>query len=357
MSVAGMTVLARTVFSLTLLLLSGCGSFGPKTLNSDQLDYGQSVGESWKNQMLANLVKLRFIDMPVFVDVGQIVSGYTFESQVTGTLGFGTTLSGGNTQGLAAGSKYTDRPTITYTPKTGEDYLRSLLEPIEPNAVLSLVLSGYTPTGLFTWVVQSINGVQNYSSSHRGLKVADPEFYEFVNLLAELQSGGGIGFEIEKHEDTKYDMVLFFDEENSSEGNKQKRDRIREILGISSQSRQFPIVYSPFKVNDATLAMQTRSVLQVMIAMSRFVDVPPDKSSWAATGIEVPDSSKQAFRIRTSTEKPEDAFAVFQYHGDWYWIDHQDVSSKRVFIMTLFLTTLTNRTGKPNAPVLTIPTQ
>ena len=80
--------------------LAGCGSLGPRTLDRDQIDYGNSVGDNWKNQMLANLVKIRFVDMPVFVDVGQIVSGYTLETQVNGTLGWGTTLAGGDAQAL-----------------------------------------------------------------------------------------------------------------------------------------------------------------------------------------------------------------------------------------------------------------
>ena len=52
----------------------------------------------------------------------------------------------------------------------------------------------------------------------------------------------------------------------------------------------------------------------------------------------------------------DDAFARFYYHGDWYWIDHADLPSKRVFTLMLFMTTLTNRAGTENAPVLTIPT-
>ena len=124
------------------------------------MDYGRSIGDSWKNQMLANIVRLRFVDMPVFVDVGQIVAGYTLVTTVDGRIGFDDSLTGGNSQGLGAQGSFTDRPTITYTPKTGDDYLRSLLEPVEPKAVLSLVQAGYSPELLFTWAVESINGVR-----------------------------------------------------------------------------------------------------------------------------------------------------------------------------------------------------
>jgi hypothetical protein len=90
--------------------LAGCASLGPRTLDRHQILYGNSIGDNWKNQMLANLVKMRFVDMPVFVDVGQIVAGYSLETQVNGAVGFGTALSGGDSQSVGAGGRYTDRP-------------------------------------------------------------------------------------------------------------------------------------------------------------------------------------------------------------------------------------------------------
>lgn len=76
--------------------------------------------------------------MPVFVDVGQIVSGYSIETSVQGMIGFSNNLIGGDGKSLGVEGRYTDRPTITYIPKTGEDYLRSLLEQVEPLLIASL---------------------------------------------------------------------------------------------------------------------------------------------------------------------------------------------------------------------------
>ena len=64
----------RALLLLPLLGLTACPSIGPATVIRDRFDYSSSVGESWKSQMLLNLVKMRYGDIPVFMDVGQVVA-------------------------------------------------------------------------------------------------------------------------------------------------------------------------------------------------------------------------------------------------------------------------------------------
>ena len=338
-------------------LLAGCGSYGPKSMDRDQLDYGYSIGENWKNQMLANIVKMRFIDMPVFIDVGTIVSGYSLETTINGRLGFGDSFTGGNSQGLGAQGKFTDRPTITYMPKTGNDYLRSILEPVSPNSLLALIQAGYSSELLFTWAVEAINGVHNWSAATRNKRSADPEFFEFVSLFQELQYLGAVGFELKNNPETGQSIIFVLNKVGLSESTLQKSQRVSEIIGLEPGQDRYQVIYAPFKSGPDTLSIQTRSVLQMLAAMAGFIDVPAELASFATPGYDVSRTSRRPFHVLSGPERPKQSFAQVKYKDYWYWIEDSDLPSKRVFTLMLFITTLTNQAGDQKAPVLTIPTQ
>ena len=110
-------------------MLAACTPIGPRTLTRDRFDFGTGVAESWKQQTLLAIVKLRYLDLPVFLDVGQIVSGYTLETGVDLSSQLAPVNRGDTFGGLGGHSTFTDRPTITYTPLTGDRFLPRLISP------------------------------------------------------------------------------------------------------------------------------------------------------------------------------------------------------------------------------------
>jgi len=68
------------VIILALLLFVGCSGIGPGTVPRDRFNYNRAISTSWKEQTLLNIVKIRYADMPLFVEVASVVSGYTLES-------------------------------------------------------------------------------------------------------------------------------------------------------------------------------------------------------------------------------------------------------------------------------------
>src|SRR4029434_7666905 len=141
-------MMQQALLLLVVFGIAGCASIGPGTVTRDRFDYTAAVSESWKSQMLLNLVKLRYGDTPVFLDVGQIISGYTVEGTLSasGTIFSTSGVVPGvpdNSVSLGAQGRYTDRPTITYAPLVGERFARSMMTPLPPPAILSLIQGGY----------------------------------------------------------------------------------------------------------------------------------------------------------------------------------------------------------------------
>src|SRR6516164_11453885 len=134
----------RVAAGFLALTVAACASIGPGTVPHDRIDYASAIGESWKEQTLLNIVKLRYGDMPIFLEVAQVVAGYQLQSALTGNFTLGNFTSSlidrlTATGGATAGSPYTDRPTVIYQPLTGVDFLKRLMTPIPPSSVLFML--------------------------------------------------------------------------------------------------------------------------------------------------------------------------------------------------------------------------
>jgi hypothetical protein len=67
------------IFSILLFLMvtSGCTRVGPDMMYKNRFDYTTAVGDSWKEQVLLNIVRIRYSDWPTFVAVDQIITAHT----------------------------------------------------------------------------------------------------------------------------------------------------------------------------------------------------------------------------------------------------------------------------------------
>ena len=66
--------IARTIIIGLVLLVTGCTTIGPQSVERDRFDYNSAISNSWKEQTLLNIVKIRYADMPLFVEVASVVS-------------------------------------------------------------------------------------------------------------------------------------------------------------------------------------------------------------------------------------------------------------------------------------------
>jgi hypothetical protein len=159
---------------LAAVHLAGCAGIGARTVARDRLDYVSAISESWKRQTLLNLLKTRYQDAPIFLDVASVIGQYSLEQEV-GLGVSGEFYNKGEPSfigpEIVARGRYTDRPTITYNPLMGKDFARSLLKPIPVGSILLLVQSGYPIDHVLRICIQAINGLKNRFSTRFGGRI------------------------------------------------------------------------------------------------------------------------------------------------------------------------------------------
>ena len=134
--------LMKLVGAVALLSLAGCASVPAGRVAVDRLDYGQVIADSWKRQTLLNVVRMRYADTPVFLDVASIINSYSLAGKVSGS----AQLPEGavpNVLQFGGEGSWSNTPTVTYQPLMGDRFTRSMLQPVPPVAVFQLIQSGW----------------------------------------------------------------------------------------------------------------------------------------------------------------------------------------------------------------------
>lgn len=346
---------------IAAISVTACYNIGPKTIPRDRFDYNAAISNSWKEQTLLNIVKLRYADMPLFVDISSVVSGYTMESQVNvlGNLS-STDAIQGNSASVGGSAVFTDRPTITYAPITGSQFNQSFMTPIPPRSILFLLQSGWAADMILPLTVDSINGLRSQISAGSRARSGDDEYYRVVELIRRMQLDGGTGMQLQRDALSNETALLIIHKAALNEEGKAALNEFDSLLGLQPDLQEIGVNYGYLPKDDSEIAMITYSMLQIIIKLATQVEVPPEH---AADGRTVPSAylveeggRQQLVRITSSTEEPEDAFVAVRYRDHWYSIDDRDFKSKSVFTFVMILFSLTESGDNTRLPVVTIPT-
>ena len=355
---------ARIACALMALAVCACSSVGPPTVPRDRIDYGTAIGNSWKQQTLLNIVKLRYGDMPIFLEIAQVIAGYQIQGSVTGgfnaannTAGLvGPFTTGGSV--LAQGT-YTDRPTLIYAPLTGNDFLKSLMTPIPPSAVLFVLQSGYSADVVMPMALDSINGINN--ESKRGMKrPGDPQFLRLAQLIREQQLAGAVQVRIQRSKDGGETSLIVFGPSKDPEI-AAKTGEIRSILGLKPDLQELKVYYGGYSGKNDEIDMLTRSMLQIMLELAAVVhapasDVAEGKAAPGAVSGQPSETQGLApLQIVSGDAPPREAYVAVPYKNHWFWIADTDIRSKYTFAFVMLLFSISETGVRGNAPVVTVP--
>jgi len=178
------------------LLLAGCQA-GPALYETSFTEYNDAVRKTLDEQMLANLVRMRYLESPIFLQVSSLNTSFSIGGNVGAS---GTFVESGNNQaGASIGGSYSENPTISFSMPESREYYGRLLAPLSAKQVNSLVLGGFDTELVFRTSVRGVNGLRNMSADYGDSSAqtsAQANFLEMLGLVTKLRSEGLIDLEL-----------------------------------------------------------------------------------------------------------------------------------------------------------------
>lgn len=342
-------------------VLPSCATrLGPASIKQAHRPYNDSVIETLNEQLLLNLVRLRYRDNPYFIEVSSITAQQSFE----GSLGAaGRVPFLGNRLrdiGGAAGVTYTDNPTITFQPLQGEDFLNKLMAPIPLEAMLRLTQSGWSMSRVFRIAVERANELPNAPTASGPTPDGPPEyegFQEAAHEFRRLQQTHGLGLALDGDR-----IALAFDRSRIPVSD---CGPLRSRLAVSTRGDVVYLTARPsLRRSPDEIYLQSRSLKGVLFFLSHNVEVPEgDRRKGLVTTTRNPDGSEfdwdlvsgDLLKVRHSATPPADAFVRVKYRNAWFYIADNDLDSKSTFMLLNQLFNLLAGDVQKVAPVLTIP--
>lgn len=358
------TCCALAVFGLVSL---ACVPMGPTTIGSARFDYNEAIARSWNEQLLLNLVRLRYRDTPQFLQIGSVLARYSQVGGASAGVAIGTETSNRTVTSAGLNVSYEETPTITYVPLQGEEFTRHLLAPIGPHPLVLLAQSGWSIERLLRCCVQQINGIPNAPSAAGPTPQRAPDtaaFLSLCRLLRELQVEGRLASMLDgadsnwpaKEQQTPRLLLRRTDDDP-------RLPELRRLLGLAADCDEFPMRSGIGPGRECSVVLQTRSLLGVLFYLSLGVEVPEEHLAMGLATLTLGRDDRpfdwqtvvgDLLRVRSAADRPEHAFVAVWYRGVWWYVDDADLESKSTFFLLTWLFNLQASTTPAVGPVLTV---
>jgi len=357
-----MSIRMRFAVMAIVLMLQGCQSIGVGSVQRDRLDYGGAIADSWKEQTLLNIIKLRYFDTPTFLDVSTVISSYQLQSEVSFGREIFPNAPGDTNRSFGLTGIYTDRPTISYAPLTGEKFVNSL----------AMILSGHQADFILRATVRAINDVYNHSASPARARREDPAFAQVIAALRRIQQAGALGMRIEARpvavqggrgdRPVTADTAWIFFREGADAETAADIAFVRKSLDIDPAIRELRLGFGSLRTGGGEIALLTRSIMEILVELSSGVEVPEQhlaegraRPLQKGEGSPGGGNSYPVARVLAGEGPPADAYVAVRYRNHWFWIDDRDLASKRAFSFLKIFSSIAETGVVPQQPVLTIP--
>jgi len=354
--------LFTAVFGLAILLV-GCSQYGPGLVKAGRNDYNKVLVQTDEEEQLLNLVRLRYADSPMMLDVNSVSTSFTWSNTASAEAFKFEPNSVDSNVGVRGQLAYFERPTVTYTPLGGKDFVQNMLTPLEIDSLLLLASSGWSVDRLLRVTANSMSGLSNAANASGPTPLYAPEYDDFIRaaeLIQVLQEREVI---IAGYRDAEGKPKPAFRTKHSSIAS----DKVHELytlLGLRPGQETISLDIHGHYQRPDTVGLELRSLIGIMFFLSHAVEIPQQDQDAGRVTV-TRDGDGQPFDwsrvtgdllvIKSQAEPPDNAAVAIQYRNSWFYIDDSDMTSKYTFMLLGTLTALQSGEIKRAGPLLTLP--
>ncbi len=364
------------ILILSTLFLSGCHVSSRTAMygSGGRTSYNVAAQNTTNQELLLNLVRLRYSDTPYFLELNGITTQFNFSSKLNSTL----KLPGFNQENPASvGGElgWSNQPTIQYSPLEGKDFAIQMMQPLDLRIIQGLVFTGWDIDRIFRLLIQNMADIPNASAASGPVPNRAPhykKFFECLELLRHFQALGelqiGVRFIPEGNKKISEDEACK-EKPNAIQisfpANGGESDRLADLLeGIKKSKGRYVLNMRQAFNEEASLGLMTRSLLGTMYYLSLGVEVPPKDVTAGTVAMTLNDDGSlfdwhyvigDLMTIHWSYRCPDNYYLAVPYRGYWFYIDDSDVSSKRTFVLLQQIYNLQAKQQEKEGPLLTIP--
>ena len=357
-------MLARPVFIVGVsgVALAACAVTGPTALEQDRSNYNVAVQRTNDEQLLLNLVRLKYRDTPFFLEVSNVATQFTFSSSADASATF-PEGPGFNVFGLGAGVARTERPTVSYSPLQGEKFIQRFLSPVSLKTISLLFHSGWNVDRIFRTCFQHVHKIKNAPGASGPTPERVPVYERFAHLsrlFRHLQARGEMEMEYAMRDGIP---ALSVNISQEGLGTKESQE-IFSLLGLSPNATRIIFTGHLADANSGLIKVETRSLLGAMFYLSQSVEAPVKDREMGKVTI-TKNSSGEIFdwrkvtgdlmRVQSNDSYLGQSAVAIKYRGAWFYIDDTDLTSKSTFSMLGQIFSLQAGKSTSTAPVLTLP--
>lgn len=202
--------------------------------------------------------------------------------------------------------------------------------------------------------VRTLNDLDNHSVDPLWARQTDPEFERLVDPLERLQRASALAIRVEKRGDARTEIMAM----RRRRADTADAGAFARILGLDPAAPQYQVTYGAVARSDREVAMQTRSLFEIMVELAARVDPPQVHIGKGFVSGALGDEQRVGgpFRVQSGDSKPSEAYAAIRHLDHWFWIPNNDEESKVNFVFLMLLSSLVESGEGKVAPVVTVPT-